>query len=424
MNVDVIVQRQLDNMRSGNGAYLEMFLQAAQEAGADTRIVFAPWRSFGNRPWAGFHSRFAALCDSVIWPRSVRIGRTYWSLSGRVWSRFAVRLLKAAWQRLGGDVTIYSYLGDPLEDAEAAIVADVCNAGDARLCVAEYSSLAPVLKRLDDGPTRGVLVHDLFSDRAARFRANGLDPDFLEVTTEKEAEWVAAADVCFYASANEMASFERHTPRAASLWLRPTPRPQSIRTDSSEPRVVFLGTQHAGNRDALCHFLDAIWPRVIDVKPNAALWIAGSIGSDPEVQRRVGQGVRCLGRVDDLSTLGGPDSIGVAPTRLATGVSIKVAEYLMLGMPSVVYPLALEGFGDALNDLVEVANDEPSFAARIVALLDSADARRALCADSARRTTERLDNRDVIDYIRDVISASMPLAATGTDTNFSTGEQS
>lgn len=414
MNLDIFVQRQLENLRSGNGAYLEMFLTAAQAAGARTRIVFAPWRSFGNRPWAHFHPRFEALSDSVVWPRTIRIGRTYLSLSGRVWWRFAVRLIKATKRRLGLPAKVYSFLGTPLESDESSVVASICNAGSATLCVAEYSSLAPVLKQLSDDKLKGVLMHDLFSDRAARFRANGLEPDFLEISQDTEAVWAEDADVAFYASANEMASFNPRLPRAHGLWLRPTPPQHAVSAKNGPVRVVFLGTQHAGNKDALCHFIDDIWPRVHRADPDVEFWVAGSIGTDPDVERRRGPGIKLLGRVNDLADIGGACSIGVAPTRLATGVSIKVAEYLMLGMPTVVYSLALEGFGDTLSDLIDSADLPVEFADAVLALIDDAPKRAARSRDSARIAAERLNNKEVVTWLKDITqnNALAPMRAS------------
>jgi hypothetical protein len=405
MKMDVAVQRQLDNISSGNGAYLEMFLQAAADAGANVRLVFAPWRSFGNRPWARLHPRFAALSDEVVWPRSLRVGQHYWSMSPTVWTRFAIRLGKALVQRLGFNPEIYSFLGDPLEQHEAQIVADACGRDSAAtLTVAEYSSMAPVLKLLSYPTRKGVLVHDLFSDRAARFRHNGLAPDFLEISRETEVDWMSAADVCFYASANEMASLGRQLPRSKGVWLRPGPRPCTVSPVPGPARIVFLGTQHAGNLDALRHFLNDIWPATKQRKPDVEFWIAGSIGRDVEQEVRRDPQVKILGRVDDLGTIGGADSIGVAPTRLATGVSIKVAEYLMLGMPTVVYPLALEGFGEALSDLVEIGSTPDEFVDCIINLLDNKPLRSQRSERSPGEVTQRLSNDEVVACIKDELT--------------------
>ena len=46
--MDMIVQRQLDVMTTGNSAYLAIFLRAVKAAGTRVRIVFAPMRSFGT----------------------------------------------------------------------------------------------------------------------------------------------------------------------------------------------------------------------------------------------------------------------------------------------------------------------------------------------------------------------------------------
>lgn len=92
--VDILVQRQLDTISTGNGAYLETFLRVIKRAELRTRIVFAPQHSFGNRPWASIHPRLGALIDEVVWPKTVKIGPRFWSLSPRVWFRFVKRAVK------------------------------------------------------------------------------------------------------------------------------------------------------------------------------------------------------------------------------------------------------------------------------------------------------------------------------------------
>ena len=395
----VVVQRQLDVVSTGNGAYLEMFLRAAQLAGLKTTLVFAPWRSFGNRPWAYFHPRFRDLSDKVDWPRSIRVGDWYFSPSPRVWSRFAVRLFKAGLRVVGLSPKVYSFLGDPLSENEAVIVAQRCNELDAEISVAEYSSLGPVLEQISGNSHKGVLLHDLFSDRCQRFRENNMEPDFLEISADAEADWVKAADFCVYASANEMKKFTPRMPNADALWLKPEPPAYSVTDEEKTPRVVYLGTTHAGNEDALNHFLDKIWPSVVAENPTALLCVVGSIGRCLNAQRRQQKGVKVLGRVNDLASIGGPDAIGVAPTRLATGVSIKVAEYLALGMPSVAYPLALEGFDTKLNDLVEIVNDTNDFAQTILRLLADRETRLRLSQTGLAGIKNRLSNQEIVDYL-------------------------
>jgi hypothetical protein len=241
-----------------------------------------------------------------------------------------------------------------------------------------------------------VLLHDLFSMRAESFRARGEKPDFRTPSLAEEAADVTSADLLIYASLNEMERLAPLTPWARGAWLRPeVPAYKPAASEDGPPRAVFIGTRHAGNLDAIQSLVDDIWPRVLAVMPEAQLWIAGSIGKDLTAAQAGRPGVRLLGRVADLSSIGGALSVGVAPTRVASGVSIKVAEYLRLGMPCIAYPVALEGFGTELDDLVDVVPGPDAFAARLVELLQDPEARRAKSLRGHDLSAARLDNGPV-----------------------------
>src|SRR5579871_90896 len=97
---NMLVARQLDDMGTGNATYLMVLLRAAKRAGMAVRIVFAPRRSFSNRPWLTLHPQFDEIADELSWPQSVRIGQTFWSLSARIWARFVWRAVKESARRL------------------------------------------------------------------------------------------------------------------------------------------------------------------------------------------------------------------------------------------------------------------------------------------------------------------------------------
>ncbi|MEM6549699.1 MAG: glycosyltransferase family 4 protein [Pseudomonadota bacterium] len=398
----VIVQRQLEDYSSGNASYLAIFLKAAKAAGYAIHIVFAPERSFSNRPWAGLNPRFEALADSVTWPRSLRIGQRFVSLSWRVYRRFAVRLVQEALRRAGSTsrfAQVQSFLGSPLDPTEMRNVLKAMPPDTARLVVAEYSSLAPVLAEIPPGPAKAALLHDLFALRAESMRAIGRAPDHVDITMEEEARRCAGADALFYASDTERAAFAAHLPGAQHIWMRPDVGRHTPTTPQGEARAVFLGTRHAGNFDALAVLMEEIWPRVLDRRPGSVLWIAGSIGDGLPSAWAALPGVKTLGRVADLATIGGRQSVGLAPTRAASGVSIKVAEYMRLAMPVVAMPMALEGFGDSLDDLAEIADTPTNFADRVVALLND-DAARAHRADRGfREIGARLSNAALERYL-------------------------
>lgn len=402
--MDILVQRQLDNMATGNCAYLETFMKMVRRSGSEMRLVFAPWQSFGNRPWASVHPRLANLTTSILWPGAIKFGSRYWSLSPRIWTRFAIRLAKEAARRLGAEIAIPSYLGREISDQEATLVARACDASPSAITLAEYSSMGPALKKLKSKTIRSCLMHDLLSDRAERFREGGQVIDFDETGFDTEIGWLSACDVIFFISANELAKVKPHLPDVQMVWVPPDAPDYQTSENTGEPRVVFIGTVHGGNAEALNHFLDDVWPKVRATAPALDFWIAGSIGKTLTPARAAMPGVNVLGRVESLETIGGANAIGIAPTRFATGTSIKVAEYLLLGMPCVVYPLALEGFGNVLDDLVVSTPGPDALAAEILDLAGNGPRRLALSEGARQHARARLSHDDAIATIHRMLA--------------------
>ena len=395
----LLVQRQLDAITTGNGAFLETFLRTAKAAGFRVRVIFAPWHAFGNRPFASIHPRLRALIDEVVWDATVEAGGRYWSLSPRIWLRFGVRLVHEVMRRAGLKVQWRNYFGRPMSAGEVARIARAADRAPSDLTIAEYSSVGPVLDQLQKPTRKGVFVHDVLWMRAQRYREKNLEFDFYETNEREECDWVKSADFFVHASANEMEIFPPRFPSEQAVWLRPVPPEFGDLPTGGKAEVVFLGTTHAGNVDALNHFLKDIWPAILERQPDAALKVAGSVGDAIEPALRKAPNMTLLGRVEKLEDIGGAHAIGIAPTRLATGVSIKVAEYLMLGMPVVAYPLAMEGFGGRLDGMVETADTPDAFADTIVCLLNDKSKREQLSDGAPARTREILSNQEVADFL-------------------------
>ena len=403
LSMDILVQRQLQAISTGNDAYLETFLKVARRAGFRIRVIFAPCHSFGNKPWTRIHPRLGALIDEIVWPGAMRSGQTYWTVSPRVWWRFAKRLIIAMRMRLGEEIQVKSYLGRPLPEHEKRAIANVVNAAPGRVTLAEYSSMGPVLDLVTAPTRKGVFSHDVLSDRVIRIRATGRELEFYPVTPEEELAWCRMCDFMVYASNNERESFGSRLGDLPSTWLRPEPEDYGdVPAGKGPSRIVFIGTTHIGNTDALHHFVDDIWPLVVARKPDLEFWVAGSAGKTLSAEQAGQRGIKVLGRVEDLRDVGGPYSIGVAPTRLATGISIKVAEYLMLDMPVMAYPLALEGFGAVLDDLVEVADTPEDFAERLIAMSEQDAAPAETVRQKKAAAQAALSNAEVEAFLKDL----------------------
>lgn len=394
----LIVARRLDGARSGSNSYLKDYLRLCRAAGLSTRIVFAPRRSFGNLAWARLDPEIAGLVDQIDWPQSLQLGGVRLSLSPTVWLAMGRRLLAEALRRLTGQAGAYpSLLGAELSAREAAEV--LAHVGQVEVVTAEYSSLAPLLEEVE-APRRIVFLHDLFSLRAETFAAQGLTPDHVVLSRKAEAARCRAADLLIHASCIERDAFRPLLPEARHEWMPPVARPVQVQTDPTRPsHGLFVGSVHKGNVEALTFLRQKIWPQVCAQLPEAELWIAGSIAETVSERDARAEGLMLLGPVEDLATLGGVQTVALAPMKSGSGIPIKVVDYLSLGMAVAVTAGTLDAFGGALEGLVVEAASDADYAAMICQLLQDDSRRRALSA-AAAQAESRLHNPALLDCLK------------------------
>ncbi|WP_428929744.1 glycosyltransferase [Marinibacterium sp. SX1] len=405
----ILVHRRLDDPESGSGVYLLGLIDQLARAGFEIRIILAPVTAFGSRPISRPAAIFRKKTHKILWPDSLRIGSWFVSTRAAVWKRAIRRgLALAHWRILrprSPRPSFPSCLGSPLGPAEIAQLAGAANAGTSALVVAEYSSLAPVLAHCHQGK-RAVLLHDLFSLRADSFASAGLAPDHTAVSFETEIGWLQNADTCIYASASEARRLSPHLPGKRHIWLPPQVRLRKVRP-GGKPYAVFLGVRHAGNTDALNMLLNDVWPTVRRRLPDAELWIAGEISDDV---RDAPEGVRLLGRIKDLSDIGGADAVGLAPARAASGISIKIATYFELGMSVLATPKALDGYDGRLDGLLVQASDAADFSNKLVSLLSDPCLREASARRGYEEITRRIGDTGLETYLQSLIGAAQTIA--------------
>ncbi len=368
-------------MNDGANVYLSVLMDELGKANYSISLIFAPASTFGDRPVVTMSPEIAALCDRIIWKRCLCVGTIAISLSPVVYMRFLRRLAR----EFGNFVLRRRARALPgrnsqrLPEHEARALAKLIDAEAPDLAVVEYSSLVKVLGHTTtQDMTRAVLLHDLFSRRTAAMRKIGRPTDVEEMTLAEEVAACDAAELFIYASCEECSLFKAHLPGRTHQWLSPRrPECRSVAAGAG-PRALFMGVRHDGNLDALEVLMTEIWPRVCRIQPDAKLDIVGEICASIKPAWRAMPGVRALGVVNDLGSIVGPDVIGLAPARAASGVSIKIADYLSFGMPVIAFPTAVSGYGDHLNDVVVISEDSAAFAKGLARLLCDPDQRASL----------------------------------------------
>lgn len=404
----IAVRRRLSSLQTGAHMYLFVVLEELKAAGFRVHLVFAPESSFGGLPVALMGASFLDICDRISWRKSIRIGRLVFSLSPGVYLRFLNRLMVELRRKLGEQIPKQpSRASELLPDREARATAALIDAHAPDLVIAEYSALGPLLAMLTTPhATKAVLLHDLFSQRAQAMADMDGPADFTELTLEDEIGLCGAAGLLIYASRREQEKLVPLMADRTHLWLAPRRKTPPKIPPSGQPRALFAGVRHSGNLDAMAFLMDEIWPRVIVLNPDAVLCIAGEIGAHMKPEWRALAGVTILGVVDDLASLGGADTVGLAPTRVASGISIKVMDYMLLEMPVLASRVAVEGYGTMLDDVLQVEDTAEGFATELAGLLASETRRHALAERGHTEGLARLaaNNDHVRETLRDLAS--------------------
>lgn len=151
-----------------------------------------------------------------------------------------------------------------------------------------------------------------------------------------------------------------------------------------EPRLVFFGTMRfRPNADAATHFARRVWPRLHRIFAALSFDIVGA-NPTPEVRALARcDGVRVLGRVDDLRPMVRSATAVVAPMRIGGGIKNKILEAWAMGTPVIATRRALDGFGGEAKRHVLLARHRRDWTRHVGRLLGDA-AFGAVLADDAR----------------------------------------
>ncbi len=147
-----------------------------------------------------------------------------------------------------------------------------------------------------------------------------------------------------------------------------------------QPVAGLIGTARwPPTANAVARLLTAVWPRVIERRPDARLLLAGD-GMEPSSFPHIGavQGVRWCGAVASASEFVSELGVLLYPLTSGSGLKVKVLEALALGVPVLTTPDGAEGLCG--HEGVEIQTDDASLADSAVALLDDLRLRRLMGA--------------------------------------------
>jgi glycosyltransferase involved in cell wall biosynthesis len=246
---------------------------------------------------------------------------------------------------------------------EAPATADVQIADYCFLTEAFPYTLRPDARRL-------VIVRDLFSSHSCQ-------DSVVSLSLEEEVRMLARAETIVANQWEEAAVLQRKLPRHEILFL-PIPAAAAGKPQVGESEIVlFVGSSAAPNVDGIRWFIEACWPMIHEQRPNATLYIAGSVCN---AVHATPPATKWLSTVEELDGLYADSAVVISPLRTESGLMAKVIEGLSKGKAMVVTSAAMQGVTDILSGCVLVDDTAPGFASKVIDLLGDGDRRSELGA--------------------------------------------
>jgi len=239
-------------------------------------------------------------------------------------------------------------------------------------------------------PTARVVLdqHNVESDRFVDFalRQHGLRRLVAQAearaATQYERELLRSVDAVAAISESDARAFRALAGVEPRVVPHVVPLAPAVKRDSNAPRLCYAGNlTWEPNLRGVDWFCREVWPLVRRRLPHATLDIAGAgLPTDAEGRQiappawRV-PGITLLGFRRDIATIYARSAVMIAPLFGAFGISIKLLEAFRYGIPVVT---TLDGaWGLAITSGCEafIESEPAAFAARVVDLLTSAQAR-------------------------------------------------
>ena len=137
--------------------------------------------------------------------------------------------------------------------------------------------------------------------------------------------------------------------------------------------LLFVGSKGVFNVNAVNYFLDYIYPKILECRPNTKLAVAGNVSTAIQTSATVKDKVDLLGFVPDLKSLYLQSRVFICPLLSGMGTKVKLQEAMSYGLPIVTTQVGASGlkFTDHLNAFI--TDNSELFAQRTLELLQDAN---------------------------------------------------
>lgn len=367
--VTLLSRQRIVGRTNGSSAYVLALAGALKANGYAVDYLGPSPKTFGR--WAAMKLRPELdVFDGYRLRGGVRIGSLMLARDPAVWfAAFAAVL----------DRALKTKFSKPAEYAQgaAAVRADLLyiarhTAASTHALLCDYAFLAPLAPyALKPEAPAFTIMHDLMSSRVA----DKAERNTVEISAADEFRLLGLGDGVIAIQADEAAKVREALPGSCVILAPHAVEPVAEVQPGRDNLVLFVGSNTAPNVVGMERFLRASWPAIRAARPNAELWVAGSVaralGPAPD-------GVKMLGVVGELAPLYRDAGVVVSPLHTGSGLKIKLIEALAAGKAVVGTPVTAQGVEAEVSGAMLNEADPAAFAAAVIRLLDARDERETL----------------------------------------------
>ncbi|MBM0204190.1 glycosyltransferase family 4 protein [Micromonospora sp. STR1s_5] len=222
----------------------------------------------------------------------------------------------------------------------------------------EYVANSRVFEEISPRTLKVLDTHDSWSDRHLLYKGSSADRGY-SISQADQVRGFRRADAVLAIQEGEAARFRQQlTSEKPPVFTVSHSLDVSRRValDQAEG-ATFLGSAFEANVDALTFFTSEVMPLIVARRPGFRLFLAGSIcnhaPSDPRIE--------LLGTVPHFADAFARAPISLNPTRIGTGINIKLLDAMACGVPTVSSITGVRGVRhDLLSGVFAVSDGDPA----------------------------------------------------------------
>ena len=386
----ILTRQRVIGRTNGSSRYLLDIAAFLARRGFDVHLVVPSPSTMGRWPFLKL-SDDMAIFGSIRFRGAVRIGRYVVAYDPRQIVRGALGLLDRFLYRRGLTARPLTRpapyaIAQPLTRKDQLFIArEAPPIADA--LIADYCFLTDTFPyALRPDARRIVIMHDLFSSRSSQFQSLNAADSVTSLCLAEEAKMLAAADTIVAIQKDEADVLRHRLPNheilVAPIAAIPVEGPQV----GTAEIVLFVGSSAAPNVDGIKWFIESCWPEIQRSRPNASLYIAGSVC---DALGHMPAAIKLLNVVESLEDLYAMASVVISPLRAGSGLKIKLIEALSKGKAVVATSTTLQGVADILTGCTLVADSPTVFASAVIGLLADESKRAELGAKGISAVSQR-----------------------------------